>query len=119
MGELQRDWLNRTFYENCFSEYEQKKVLPTDIVTPANSVYGTQGGGQTTDRVFLLDETEAERYKTLLLLKNNQKSWWLRTPGKAADSAAFVSADGTVMRYGYTADSMDIAVRPAVWVTFN
>ncbi len=114
-----RDWLNQTFYENCFSEYEQKKVLPTDIVTPANSVYGTQGGGQTTDRVFLLDETEAERYKTLLLLKNNQKSWWLRTPGKAADSAAFVSADGTVMRYGYTADSMDIAVRPAVWVTFN
>ena len=46
-------------------------------------------------------------------------AWWLRTPGKAADSAAFVSADGTVMRYGYTADSMDIAVRPAVWVTFN
>lgn len=114
-----RDWLNQTFYENCFSAYEQEKVLATDVTTPANSVYGTQGGAQTTDRVFLLDETEAGRYQTLLATEKNQKAWWLRTPGKASDSAVFVSADGNVMHYGYAADSMDIAVRPAVWVAFD
>lgn len=111
-----RSWLNQTFYENCFSRYEQRAVLTTELTTPANSVYGTDGGSQTSDRVFLLDEAEAERYQKLLTSKENQKAWWLRTPGKASDSAAFVSAEGTVMRYGYAADSKDIAVRPAVWV---
>ena len=94
----------------------QEAVLATDVITPANSVYGTAGGGQTSDHVFLLDETEADRYQKLLALKDNQRAWWLRTPGKASDSAAFVSADGIVMRYGYAADSKDLAVRPAIWV---
>lgn len=111
-----RAWLNENFYENCFSSYEQDAVLATDVITPANSVYGTDGGGQTSDRVFLLDESEADRYQKLLASKDNQRAWWLRTPGKASDSAAFVSADGIVMRYGYTADSKDFAVRPAIWV---
>lgn len=111
-----RAWLNQSFYHTCFSPYEQEKILETRIMTPANSKYGTHGGGDTSDRVFLLDETEAARYSGVLKEKENQKAWWLRTPGKAADSAAFVSADGTVMRYGYAADSTDLAVRPAIWV---
>lgn len=112
-----RTWLNQNFYENCFSSYEQEAVLTTEVITPANSVYGTDGGRQTSDHVFLLDETEADRYQKLLASKDNQRAWWLRTPGKASDSAAFVSADGIVMRYGYAADSKDLAVRPAVWVS--
>lgn len=111
-----RAWLNQSFYHSCFSPYEQEKILETRVMTPANSKYGTHGGGDTNDRVFLLDETEAARYREVLKEKENQKAWWLRTPGKAADSAAFVSADGTVMRYGYAADSTDLAVRPAIWV---
>lgn len=111
-----RAWLNQKFYETCFSAYEQEKVLQTSVMTPANSEYGTSGGAATNDHVFLLDETEAVRYRKVLKEKENQKAWWLRTPGKAADSAAFVAADGTVMRYGYAADSKDLAVRPAIWV---
>lgn len=111
-----RGWLNGTFYDNCFSEYEQESVLTTTVQTPANSAYGTSGGGQTNDHVFLLDEAEAERYQSLLQLKDNQRAWWLRTSGREPDSAAFVSADGTIMRYGYAADSKELGVRPAVWV---
>lgn len=113
---VMRSWLNETFYQNCFSSYEQESVLPTTVQTPANRVYGTPGGGQTTDRVFLLDEAEAERYQSLLQLADNQRAWWLRTSGREPDSAVFVSADGTTMRYGYAADSKDLGVRPAVWV---
>ncbi len=112
-----REWLNQKFYQTCFSTYEQEKVLETSVVTAANSEYGTHGGSMTSDRVFLLDETEAVRYHKVLKDKDNQKAWWLRTPGKAADSAAFVSPDGTVMRYGYAADTKDLAVRPAIWVS--
>ena len=111
-----RRWLNQEFYKSCFSKYEQPDVIESNIVTNANSTYGTSGGSDTKDHIFLLDESEAERYHEILKLKDSQKSWWLRTPGKSSDSAAFVSPDGTVMRYGYAADSMDIAVRPAFWV---
>lgn len=111
-----RAWLNRDFFDSCFSEYEQQDILETKVVTKANSVYGTGGGEDTQDQVFLLDEAQAQQYGEILNLKENQKAWWLRTPGKMTDSAAFVMGDGTVMRYGCAADSMDISVRPAVWV---
>lgn len=111
-----RAWLNQVFYGNCFSQYEQEAIQDTQVVTGQNSVYGTDGGNVTTDKVFLLDESEAERYAKLLSLEGNQKAWWLRTPGKTADSAAFVSAEGTIMHFGYAADSKHIGVRPAVWV---
>ena len=111
-----RTWLNDVFWTNSFSSYEQKAVLQTEVVTAANSRYGTAGGNHTSDRVFLLDEQEAQRYQKVLHTEDNRRAWWLRTPGKAADSAAFVSAEGGVMRYGYAADSKELAVRPAVWV---
>ncbi len=111
-----RTWLNDVFWTNSFSSYEQKAVLQTEVVTAANSRYGTAGGNHTSDRVFLLDEQEAQRYQKVLHTEDNRRAWWLRTPGKAADSAAFVSAEGVVMRYGYAADSKELAVRPAVWV---
>ena len=111
-----RTWLNDVFWTNSFSPYEQAAIITSDIVTNANSKYGTAGGKHTSDRVFLLDEHEADRYRKLLQTKDNRRAWWLRTPGKAADSAAFVSAEGTVMHYGYAADSKELGVRPAVWV---
>ena len=114
-----RTWLNGTFFENTFSSYEKQAILSTHIVTNANSIYGTSGGNPTNDSVFLLDESEAERYQQLLTSKKNQKAWWLRTPGKTDDSTAFVSAQGTIMHYGYTSDSKDIAVRPAIWVSID
>lgn len=105
-----RTWLNENFYNSCFSEYERKAVVQTGDVKQKTAVYGTN------DRVFLPDAQEAERYAGLLTSKENQKAWWLRTPGASEQLAAFVAADGTVMRYGYAADSKDIAVRPAIWV---
>lgn len=113
---VMRQWLNGKFFQNSFSAYEQEAIAQTEIVTEANSMYGTAGGDAAKDHVFLLDDKEAEQYQSVLKVSGNQKAWWLRTPGKNADSMAFVAADGTVMHYGYAADSKDIAVRPAVWV---
>lgn len=111
-----RTWLNQKFYQNCFSAYERENIAQTEVVAEPNSVYGTDGGNAVSDAVFLLNEKEAEQYKSVLAVSGNRKAWWLCTPGKNADSAAFVSAEGTVMHYGYAADSKDIAIRPAVWV---
>ncbi len=111
-----RLWLNGQFYQENFSIYEQEAVLETRVVTPPNSKYGTKSGVETSDRVFLLSDKEADSYQKLLAVSDNQKPWWLRTSGKSADSAAFVSPAGDVMHYGYAVDSKEIAARPAVWV---
>lgn len=114
-----RTWLNHEFFESCFVKSEQQMLQQMSIQTEANSVYGTKGGYGTSDYVFLLDEKEAEQYREILYLQENQKDWWLRTPGKTEDSAAFVSAEGTVMHYGYAADSNDIAARPVILVSIQ
>lgn len=112
-----RQWLEGEYFRQCFSGYEQEMILQTQIETGANSVYGTKGGAVSNDHIFLLDEQQAKQYRKQLKVSGNQKEWWLRTPGKEADSAVFVSAKGEVMRCGYAADSKDMAVRPAVWVS--
>lgn len=112
-----RKWLGSEYFGTCFSGKEQEMILRTQVKTGANSVYGTKGSEISDDQVFLLDEAEARQYGGLLRISGKQKEWWLRSPGKEADSAAFVSAQGKVMYAGYTADSKDIAVRPAIWVS--
>lgn len=112
-----RNWLEEEFFGQCFSDREQKMILQTQVKTDANSVYGTKGSEVSDDNIFLLDEKEAKQYGDLLSVSGKQTEWWLRTPGKEADSAAFVSAQGKVMYAGYTVNSKDIAVRPAIWVS--
>lgn len=112
-----RNWLEEEFFGQCFSDREQKMILQTQVKTDANSVYGTKGSEVSDDNIFLLDEKEAKQYGDLLSASGKQTEWWLRTPGKEADSAAFVSAQGKVMYAGYTVNSKDIAVRPAIWVS--
>lgn len=42
--------------------------------------------------------------------------WWLRSPGRFSDLAAYVDTDGSVDTYGFTVDRTGYAVRPALWV---
>ena len=116
-GSNLRKWLHEDYFGQCFSDEEQEMILQTQIETGSNSVYGTKGGAVSNDHIFLLDEKEAKQYRNVLKVSGSQREWWLRTPGKEADSAVFVSAKGALMRSGYAADSKDIAVRPAIWVS--
>jgi hypothetical protein len=57
-----RRWLNNDFYTTTFSSVEQAVILETTLPNPDNPEYGTFGGSDTTDRVFLLSIDEANRY---------------------------------------------------------
>jgi hypothetical protein len=57
-----RQWLNADFYTTVFSASEQAGIAQTKLVNPDNPAYGTEGGPDTTDRVFLLSIGEADRY---------------------------------------------------------
>lgn len=57
-----RSWLNDRFYNMAFSEKEQAAIVNANIVNEDNPYYGTKGGFDTADKVWLLSLGEAMRY---------------------------------------------------------
>jgi hypothetical protein len=57
-----RAWLNDDFLNTAFSADERSCIVSVELENADNAVYGTEGGNNTTDLVFLLSTGEAERY---------------------------------------------------------
>ena len=57
-----RNWLNNDFLNEAFSVDEQNSIILSTISNPDNEEYGTDGGPDTKDKVFLLSIDEAERF---------------------------------------------------------
>lgn len=57
-----RSWLNGEFYNTAFSAEEQAAVVIADVVNEDNPFYGTEGGSDTADKVWLLSLGEVEKY---------------------------------------------------------
>ena len=126
-----RKWLNNEFYTTAFNKTEKAKIQASLIKNEDNSEYGTSGGNDTEDKVFLLSEKEAE---TLFsneeeriakateyaeksgVYVNEEKAayWWLRSPGDSGDDAAEVIYSGWVYRDGDSVYDNSGGVRPAL-----
>ena len=126
-----RQWLNNEFYTTAFNKAEKAKIQTSLIKNEDNSKYGTNGGNDTEDKVFLLSEKETEtlfsnkeeriakatEYATKSgVYVNEEKAawWWLRSPGDDSRDAAEVSRYGWVDRLGYDVDDNIDGVRPAL-----
>ncbi len=122
-----RSWLNGEFYNGAFSDKERALIGMTAIINEDNDEYGTPGGKDTYDNLFLLSLSELEKYfKTdtrhayalnrISSFKNGEAGmWFLRTPGDKADCAVFVESYGDVaVRGNYVYDERGI--RPAFWM---
>lgn len=59
-----RTWLNSTFLNKAFSASEQAAIKDTPVVNADNPEYGTEGGTDTTDKVYLLSISEAKTHRT-------------------------------------------------------
>jgi hypothetical protein len=119
-----RYYLNNDFY-NTFSEKERDMIIETVVYNPDNLWYGTPGGNDTVDRVFLLSLEEVDKYfgnsgdylNTRGLpdksdppwwFTNQYDSareakyngsldrWWLRSQGRYNSHASFVDDEGEV-----------------------
>lgn len=129
-----REWLNDNFYKEAFNADYQSLILPTDIKTPDNPKHGTEGGTNTTDKVFLLSYEEADTYfesnaarkaspteyaKTqgVETISTQNCWWWLRTPGIYAVDVCGVHDTGAVDDLGCYVNNDQAGVRPAMWVT--
>ena len=133
-----RQWLNDTFYQTAFSKAQQEVIIPVTNVNPDNERWGTSGGNDTQDAVFLLSIDEAENYfsdrnETLWIqatpyaveqgayvADNGDSPWWLRSPGDHNEGgfcAAYVDyRPSGVSLSGYAVQYNSRAVRPALWV---
>jgi len=127
-----RKWLNNDFYDQAFSSDEKGKILLTKIQNPDNQVYGTDGGKDTEDHIFLLSADEAKKYLVSdtsrkltpsayarsqgIKEMNGYCNWYLRTPGQYGNWVAVVHANGEVSEGGYFAFDGEYGVRPAMWI---
>ena len=135
-----RHYLNGEFYEK-FSAADRERIVRADVKNDDNQWFGTDGGNDTADYIFLLSLEEVVRYfGDSGQLKDKSKSprswgiddehnekriakdtsgaaawWWLRSPGYYADDAANVLGGGVV-----SVDGGDVSesggVRPALWL---
>jgi hypothetical protein len=134
-----RKWLNSTFINKAFSVYEQSAIVASKITTPDNKEWGTKGGNDTIDKVFLLSVEEATNpdygfYNKFYqasqsrIVKNTEYAtvndgytnktngntcWWLRTPGSDGPFAAYFFTNGSGT-YSYFVGRRNDAVRPAL-----
>ena len=137
-----RRWLNNTFLNEAFSSNEQARIKNTNVQANKKTSYDTAPGDTTTDKVFLLSITEAEKY---FLTDEERKCvpteyakangaytsssytkggvatcwWWLRSPGNNQCCAAFVNLVGSVYYLGYDVRRNDACVRPAMWINLE
>lgn len=135
-----RACLNQELLYLTFQPEERLCISPTVIHNPDNPVYGTNGGKDTTDYLFLLSIEEAQKYfssdsdrKTQIvpdvelqqydlmpythyLNTTDYYDWWLRSPGENSEMAACVGRFGEIMMEGQWVKTEDVSIRPTMWV---
>ena len=131
-----RKWMNNTFLSTAFNAGEKMMIPSVTVSADKNPSYSTSPGNSTTDQVFLLSITEANKYfssdsarqcqgtaycyaQGAYKASNGNCWWWLRSPGNYSNHAAYVYVVGSVSAYGYSVDLDDDAVRPALWVNLG
>lgn len=137
-----RKYLNEDFYNENFSDEEKSKIIEVTNSTPDNEWFGTEGGPDTQDKIFLLSIEEVVRYygdsgqlengnpdseyfiddeynEGRIAYNEGVAEWWfLRSPGGEAGRAADMSDVGTIILYGDCTNAGH-GTRPALWVSMQ
>ena len=111
-----RKWLNEDFY-SIFTDEEKAMIAETTVVNSDNNKFGTKGGNDTTDKIFLLSIDEAEKLFANDTSRAVGSWWWLRSPGYGQSLAADVHYYGSLLDDGYRVCT-DYGVRPALNLKF-
>lgn len=129
------DYTGDNFLNTAFSAKEQDAIAETAVVNDDNPDYDTEGGENTTDRIFLLsilDMYNRNYFQKSVCPSTNTAYvadggkldsgmfdagepdwWWLRSPGFHQWQAAYIEYDGSSVTDGNRVDHDRTAVRPA------
>lgn len=139
-----RKFLNGDFLETAFTQKQANAIKKTTVKTPNNQVYGTSGGKNTSDKVFLLSVEEAtnpaygfypvfesaSQTRTLQVTQyalkhdgyknvaNGNTCWWLRTMGINNYYASYIYTNGSGTHSSFVGRRHD-AIRPAIRVKLS
>ncbi len=132
-----KDYSSENFIDEAFSAKEQKAIKTTDVVNDDNPQYGTTGGNNTKDKVYLLSAEEVAKEAYGLIERDDyatnkradntlftrmkgvsdsgygtQGCWWLRSPGYNNKKALYGSV-------GVDVNSTNVAVRPVLHLNLS
>ena len=131
-----RTWLNNKFYNTAFSATEKAKIVNTYLQNGDNPWYGTNGGIDTYDKVFVpsvadvlnidygfssstsLNSIRPAKLTGYALTRisssyNGNADWWLRTPACISYGACYVNYFGCLSDIGSDCRSI-FGIRPAL-----
>ena len=139
-----RHYMNNDFY-NTFNAADKSRILETKLSNMNNPWFGTNGGRDTEDKIFILSIEEAALYlgdsgqfknknpdskffindsfngiRKAVSDDNLPSSWWLRTPGNDPRFASCVTIEGRIAVSGdfVNRDYFFIGgFRPAMWIS--
>ena len=138
-----RGWLNEGFYNSAFTSEERNRILQVRNTNPDNPEYGTDGGNDTNDKIFVLSIDEAKQYfrtdndrlckatayaAPKVFFRESDRidpvtSWLLRSPGFNTNTSSLVAVNGTIDYTGLPNNANGTAtwfgVRPAFWVKLS
>ncbi len=144
-----KDYSSNNFLINAFSAGERLAIRTTNVVNNDNFEYGTEGGNDTSDQVYLLsldevrnpgygftsntDSTQTRKAVNTAYVAGggeinssgmhsagSSDIWWLRSPGDGSSDAAHVGGSGFVYRSGYSvSNSRYVGVRPALHLNLS
>ena len=119
-----RRYLNNDFLYT-FEEQDLARIAVTYVVNADNQLFGTTGGSNTTDRIFLLSLEEMARYfddsgaRTATNVEGIPYWYWLRSPGFTNHAAGAVAYCGYLISSGLNVGwrwHTGGGVRPVLWL---
>ena len=136
-----RAWLNGAFLETCFDEQDRQAIVPSPVAAEKNPRGKVSPGNDTTDQVYVLSYSEAERYfptdderrsePTAYAAAQGARTndnwstkrghatayWWLRNPGGKATTVVVVNERGILNgNFFKGVDATTVGVRPVLRV---
>ena len=135
-----RTWLNDTFLNTAFTLAEQAAIRNTTVVNDDNPYCDTEGGENTTDKVYLLSiaeacnttygfdgefewDSETREAKNTAYAKRASTTyeldsdWWLRSPGYDSTRATLVYSNGCGVNHANI--TVYSAVRPTLHLNLS
>lgn len=111
-----RHWLNDIFLPLAFAPEERALIVKRTVSAPGNPAYGTPGGADTADALFLPAADELREWQPEEKQRALGRWYWTRTPGYDNSFALAVTPDGAISKVGTFVDAEDYGVRPTMWI---
>ena len=143
------DYRGNSFFDRAFSPAEKNAIVTSDVANKNNPIYGTAGGNNTADKIYLLSIDEILntdfKFSTSETARDNARrmksstyakamgvysdmstadtgicNWMLRSPGKDSSFSAYIKYLGNIDTGGNSAYSHDSkAVCPALHLNIS